>query len=571
MFYRKYSASNLFFLFLIFWGVINLLQALFTPLISDESYYWMYSQNPDWGYFDHPPMISLLIKAGYSIFRNELGVRLLVVFCQLLTLLVIWQLTDEEARQRKENVLLLIMIISIMPIINIYGFVAAPDSPLLLFTAVFVLIYKKFTEQDNWKNTLLLSMVMAAIMYSKYHGALVIILVILSNIKLLKNPKFYIAGIFAVVLFLPHIYWQYSNGFPSVKYHLAERVTAFNITNVPEYFLNLLLILNPLIFPVCVYLMIKSKIKNTVERASYFVFIGFILFFFVASFRYHIEPQWMAAAAIPMIIIVFNNIDNKSKIAAYIKWVTVFLLPLIFFTRIALAADFLPIKFLKKQYHETRKWAKEIEQIAGDNPVVFTNSYQNASKYTFYTKKFAHSLNNLNYRKNQYDLWNFEEQIHGKDVLYIPHFLSDYYKEKLTKYTLSYGDSIFFRPYHDFQSLQRECIILDKELYFFSKRDMCTIKLTLFNPYPYQINLRHIEFPVVFQVAFINKGILMYNKRIDLPEDIKVLNISDTLIFNCSFTVEDIPAGRYKLAVYSETGILYPTYNSGFKEVIISE
>ena len=218
-----------------------------------------------------------------------------------------------------------------------------------------------------------------------------------------------------------------------------------------------------------------------------------------------------------------------------------------------------------------RTWAKKIEQIAGEKAVVFTNSYQNASKYSFYTKKFAHSLNNLNYRKNQYDLWNYEEQIHGKSVLYIPHFLTDYNKPLLTKYILPYGDSIFVKPYNDFQSLQRECIVLDKDMYLFSRQEICTVKLTLFNPYPYPINLKHIEFPVVFQIAFIKKGNLEYNKRIDLPENIKVLNVGDTLMIDCSFTIEDIPSGEYKFAIYSETGILYNTYNSRFKKVIISE
>ncbi|NOR75149.1 MAG: hypothetical protein GQ525_08310, partial [Draconibacterium sp.] len=34
------------------WFAINILQAIFTGLHSDESYYWMYSQNLDWGFFD---------------------------------------------------------------------------------------------------------------------------------------------------------------------------------------------------------------------------------------------------------------------------------------------------------------------------------------------------------------------------------------------------------------------------------------------------------------------------------------------------------------------------------------
>ena len=75
----------------------------------------------------------------------------------------------------------------------------------------------------------------------------------------------------------------------------------------------------------------------------------------------------------------------------------------------------------------TRMRAEEIEKIAGDRPVIFTNSYQDASEYSFYTGKFAHTLNNKDYRKNQYDLWDFEERVHGKEVLYVPHFLTPSY------------------------------------------------------------------------------------------------------------------------------------------------
>ena len=54
------------------WLLVNLVQAAGTELLHDEAYYWVYSHYPDWGYFDHPPMIALLIKAGYAIFPNEL-------------------------------------------------------------------------------------------------------------------------------------------------------------------------------------------------------------------------------------------------------------------------------------------------------------------------------------------------------------------------------------------------------------------------------------------------------------------------------------------------------------------
>jgi hypothetical protein len=233
--------------------------------------------------------------------------------------------------------------------------------------------------------------------------------------------------------------------------------------------------------------------------------------------------------------------------------------------------DFLPVSFLKDEYHNNKKWANEISLLAGPRPVVFTNSYQHPSVYTFYTGKFAHSLDNLNYRKTQYDLWNFEEQLHGKEILYVPHFLTDYYKENLTKRILSNGDSVFVRVYKDFQSLQRECVILSDAQYTFRRTGINSIHLRIFNPYPFMIDFRHSELPVVFQIDFIKNGYREAKKNLILPDNITKMNVGDTISADCQFTIEDLPSGIYKIAICSETGILYDTYNSKFKAARIKE
>jgi hypothetical protein len=570
-FFSKDHVSKVLLYFLIAWGILNFFQAFFTPLNNDEAYYWMYSKYLAWGYFDHPPMIALMIRIGYLFSHNELGVRLMVVLCQIVSILIIWSLTDKEHRQKKENIVLFIMLVAILPVFNIFGFIATPDSPLILFAAVFLFAYNRFLKKENYRNTMFMGLSMAALMYSKYHGGLLIILVLLSNLRLLKSPKFYMAAIQAGILFLPHLFWQYSNGFPSLKYHLIERVSGFNPVNVPEYLLNQIILHNLFILPVCIWLIIKNRAENRFERALKYIFVGFIVFFFIESFRYHIEPQWTAVICVPMLIILFNNIDYISKTGKAVKWITIFLFPVILFIRIAFMFDFLPVSYLKKEFHNTRKWAQEINNLAGDRPVIFTNSYQNPSEYTFYTGKFAHSLNNLAYRKTQFDLWDFEEKVHGQEVLYVPHYITDYIRENFAKHKLANGDSVFVRVYKDFQSLQRECVILRDDQYTFSKSKINTVNLQIFNPYPYPINFRHKEMPVVFQIAFLTNGYMEVKKNLELPENISLLNVGDTISVDFKFTLEDLPAGVYKLAICSETGVLYDTYNSKFKDVIINE
>jgi len=562
---------NPFTLFLIAWGILNLLQARFTPLDNDEAYYWMYSKHLSWGYFDHPPMIALMIKAGYFFFHNELGVRLIVVLSQLLTLYVIWLLTDKAQREKKENILLFFMLVVILPVCHIYGFIATPDAPLILFTAVFLLVYKHFLEDDSRQNILFLGFSMAALMYSKYHGGLLILLVVLSNPGLLKKLSFYTAGLLALFLFLPHLFWQYTNGFPSVKYHLVDRVSSFNPEHVPDYLVSQFSFHNPFVLVILIWIMIRVKSQNSFIKALKYIISGFFIFFFISSFRYRVEPQWTALVCVPMIIILFNNTEFKPWLRNYIKWLAIILFPLILFGRIASVIDFVPVSFLQSEFHNKKQWAKDISALAGDRPVVFSDSYQRPSVYTFYTGKLAHSLNNMYYRKTQYDLWDFEEKVHGKEVLYVPHYFTDFYKANLTKEILTKGDTIYVKAFKDFQSLQRECVILDHKRYTFSRSGINNINLKIYNPYPYKINLKHKELPVLFQVAFIKDGNIEVSKNLELPDNISQLTVGDTISVDCKFSLEDLPAGVYSMAIVTQTGVLFETYSSEFRDARITE
>jgi hypothetical protein len=561
---------NPFVLLLAAWGILNLLQARLTPLDNDEAYYWMYSKYLAWGYFDHPPMIALMIKIGYHFLHNELGLRLVIVLSQLITLWVIWKITDNDTQREKGSVLFFFMLIAIMPVFNIFGFMATPDAPLILFTAVFLLLYKHFLANESWSNTFFLSLSMAALMYSKYHSGLLIILVILSNPALLKKLKFYLASFVAFLFFLPHLLWQYSNDFPSFRYHLIDRVSAFDPSHVPEYLVGQYLFHNPLIFTILIWIMIKVRAKNLFDRALYFIITGFFVFFFISSFRYRVEPQWTALVSVPMIIILFSNNNFKPWLQKYVKWVAVFIFPLLLFVRVASAWDFLPSTILKKEFHDKKQWARDIDKLAENRPVVFTNSYQRASVYTFYTGKFAYTLDNLNYRKTQYDLWNFEEKVHGKEVLYVPHFFSEYYKNHLTRQIMSNGDSIFTKVFKDFQSLQKECVTFGDSKYTFNRAGINTIHLKIFNPYPYPVDFKDNELPILFQLAFLKKG-YMETKVLELPASLSKLNSRDTIQVDCNFTVSDLAPGQYKIAICSRTGILYETFSSRFSEAMISE
>jgi len=76
------------------WFILNLIQSYFTELWHDEAHYWMFSQHLAWGYWDHPPMTPLLVKLGYALIPNELGVRFFIVLINTATIYFLYKIVS---------------------------------------------------------------------------------------------------------------------------------------------------------------------------------------------------------------------------------------------------------------------------------------------------------------------------------------------------------------------------------------------------------------------------------------------------------------------------------------------
>ena len=73
------------------------------PLTADEAYYWMWSKHLAFGYYDHPPAIAWIIRAGTALLGDTaFGVRASGLLLSGLASWFVWQaaraLLKDEAR-----------------------------------------------------------------------------------------------------------------------------------------------------------------------------------------------------------------------------------------------------------------------------------------------------------------------------------------------------------------------------------------------------------------------------------------------------------------------------------------
>lgn len=400
---------SIFMLFLI----INTVQSIYTPLLNDESYYWLYAQNLSTGYLDHPPLIAWCIKLGLLIFDSEIGVRLFAMFAGSLTPLVIYKIIKTE-NKGQVNVRLFILLMFSSVFLNLYAFLAIPDTLLLFFTAVFFLQYQQFLSTPNYKNAILTGIVCALLLYSKYHGILIIGLTIMSNPRVLKQKAFYIATVIALLLFVPHIIWQINNDFASLRFHLLEKGNHFDIKHVFSYIGEQLLVTGPVVL---LLFTIRQKTHNKFLYTLKFVSIGVFLFFFISSFRGMVNAYWTLIAWPGMIILSYLYIENLKHSKLLINGVLFCGTLLVVFMRISFLFGIIQIPHFNK--HNPKQMAQQLaDTISYD--AVFLNMFIDAATYNFYSQKPAYAINNSQYKKTQYNYLNqSEKQIQGKTVTLI--------------------------------------------------------------------------------------------------------------------------------------------------------
>lgn len=403
--------------FYLLWLTTALLHAGNAGLLDDEAYYWMYAQYPSMGYFDHPPMIGLLIKCGYALFGNELGLRLFIV---LMSTGTVWGI-DALLRQRNDR-LFYSMALS-LGLMQVGGIIAVPDIPLMFFVVLFFLAYRRFLERQGWMETIALAMTIAGMLYSKYHGILIVFFTLLSNIQLLRRWQTWLTGILALAIFFPHLFWQYDHDFPSFRYHLFERnASYYKFEYTTEYIFGQILLAGPLIGWLLLWAAGRRKPVDLLEKGLRWSLFGIYGFFLLNTLKGRVEANWTAPAFISLFVLSHQQLNERPSAA---KWVYRLFIPsfvLVIVVRIYMMLDIDPSPLMPKdEFHRNHEWAEVIRKKADNRAVVFVNTYQRPSQYMFYTDEKAYGLNNIFYRRNNFNFWPIEADVFGKPALVISH------------------------------------------------------------------------------------------------------------------------------------------------------
>ena len=521
--------------FYVFWILIGIVQAARTNLIGDEAYYWLYSRYLSWGYFDHPPMTALLVKAGYAVFQNELGVRLLSVVLNMFTILILDVLTE-----RKNPFLFYSTVVGITAF-QVLGFLAVPDNALLFFTALFFYAYKKFVNRQALMNILFIAFATVLLLYTKYQGVLVIIFTLVSNIRLLAKRQTWLAGLFALLFYAPHLYWQWQNDWIGIRYQLLENnVNAYKISFTTDYVLGQLLLAGPLIGVLLLPAALAYTPQNKIDKALKFTMVGIYAFFFISTFRGPSEVNWPAPALIPLTILSYHYFLGHGRFLKSLQVIAGISLVLTLAFRIYMMFDVGPDNGVKNRFHAASRWVPELEKKTGNYPVIFTNSYQYPSLFWFYSGKPSHEIHYYTSKETNFNLWHTDLNLLGKPVFFATREISSPYKDSVLV------GKEWLRLWYDssFSPMGKMTVHAEKNRYIIRKGEALPMRIYASFPEIYRPYLdSHPSLPsqLVLGVAEGKKEI----KEIETGITVYQLITGESLAIVAD--TKDLPAGDYTI------------------------
>lgn len=389
--------------------VLNLLQASLMDLSHDEAYYWIYSLSPDWGYYDHPPMVAWLIALFGSIGKNELLVRLPFALLQAGAIWMLWDMAE------KKRPWLFIFAALSFPLLLGSGFLALPDTPVLFFSILFWWSCQKYLRKDGLMQSALVALAVTGMFYSKYHSIVIVLLTVAAVPEVLKKKSFYGIVLACFALYLPHVYWQWDHQFVSIMFHLTGRSEKhFDLANIGNFVGGQVALGGILAFLPALYFAWRGRRKN---RILSFNSLGFMGFIFLLSFRNKIEANWTVTAFAAMVPLLCLSVEEKKKE----KILLVLFAPsvlLILGLRVALMLPYDEGNYPTARLAEVKNWNKKAQkayQAAAPYPLV-ADTYQLASKLSFYGDQFVPSLA-LGSRKSQFSLMQGMYRIENDDKL----------------------------------------------------------------------------------------------------------------------------------------------------------
>lgn len=336
--------------FLFFFFLLRVWLAGFGGIHPDEAYYWAWSQYPSWGYFDHPPMIAWLIRAGdfvvqhfvpegalkeYPAFFAQVGLRLFPYFLATFILPLIIARAIEVMQKRPLGLLQMVALLT-APAFVLGPQIVTPDLPLFVGWALCLLFNLRLLDKRgpeavpgddtpfSWKSSIFAGLALAFAAYSKHTAILAAFLFVVCGTGPYNSM---LAGLTAFVFVLPHFLWYRTTGLGEgagilfqLNNALGSDMSRLDYKRMGDLIATQLFIWSPVTFWLAIQLtlvdmrlfFLPRKVRRPTGTLFVWAFVP-VIFFSLTALRRPAEANWPLTGILAALILVISKSFDRPR------------------------------------------------------------------------------------------------------------------------------------------------------------------------------------------------------------------------------------------------------------------
>ena len=308
--------------------IIKLIFAAVVPMTGDEAYFIEWGKHPDFGFYDHPPMVGWFLTALLTISDAAWWLRLPTVLITSFIAYMIMRLLRTEHPEVAYGVATLYLLTPV----NLIFMLMTTDTPLILWSFLSAVSFFVAVKQADWRWYLLCGALLGAAFFSKFFAGLLGIAYAVYLVFFATRDRKPLIGLGLIILgalpfIILNLYWNYTHCWNNYLFNLVNRTadSEFSFITVIKYFVWLLYLLTP---PVLFYFVkqrqaVGSLLKQTglpVFMALFLVPIG--LFLLLSTFK-SIGLHWLLSFY-PFAIIALGLFITEKQLKTALKFMLVY-------------------------------------------------------------------------------------------------------------------------------------------------------------------------------------------------------------------------------------------------------
>lgn len=328
MFSKNYSYKKNTYTFLALVAILKIIAANFVELGNDEAYYYSYALAPALNYFDHPPMVALLIRITTLNLTgvNDACMRLGPIITSTIASIFIFK-TLVVIRNSKAGWYAVLLYQASIYGGFIAGWFVLPDAPQAPFWCAALYFMSLLINKEKVKNNstwLWLGFCIGAATLSKVHGLYLWagfgLYILLQRKNWLTNYRLYFSFFITLFCTLPILIWNLQNDFITYKFH-SDRVVSksFSIDDLIKEIVGEILYQNPIVYFIIILAIAffyRKKIIKQNQNVQWLLCMSLpmiLLFWYVASYN-PIFPHWSGPSFVALIMIAALYVEQHTNL-----------------------------------------------------------------------------------------------------------------------------------------------------------------------------------------------------------------------------------------------------------------